>query len=40
MFTECSLNRKLRGIVNGIDYEEWNPETDQYLQSDGYQTFS
>jgi len=27
---------KVRGIVNGIDYSEWNPETDQFLQSDGY----
>jgi starch synthase len=22
---------KLTGILNGVDYEEWNPETDQYL---------
>ncbi|PSC74906.1 granule-bound starch synthase chloroplastic amyloplastic isoform X1 [Micractinium conductrix] len=27
---------KLRGVVNGIDYSEWNPSSDPHLQSDGY----
>ncbi|KAG6556462.1 hypothetical protein Mapa_002407 [Marchantia paleacea] len=31
---------KLRGVVNGIDEKEWNPETDPWLQSDGYQNYS
>ncbi|KAL3689037.1 hypothetical protein R1sor_015346 [Riccia sorocarpa] len=31
---------KLRGVVNGIDEQEWNPETDPCLQADGYQNFS
>ena len=30
---------KVSGIVNGIDFNEWSPEMDPYLQSDGYQTY-
>ncbi len=31
---------KLRGIVNGIDYLEWNPEVDKFLQEDGYSNYT
>uniref|UniRef100_A0A7S0WI69 Starch synthase, chloroplastic/amyloplastic n=1 Tax=Pyramimonas obovata TaxID=1411642 RepID=A0A7S0WI69_9CHLO len=31
---------KVRGIVNGIDYDEWNPEIDEHIQTDGYETFT
>lgn len=31
---------KLRGIVNGIDVTEWNPQLDVHLQSDGYTNYS
>ncbi|XP_016454076.2 granule-bound starch synthase 2, chloroplastic/amyloplastic [Nicotiana tabacum] len=31
---------KLRGIVNGIDTKEWNPELDVHLKSDGYINYS
>jgi starch synthase len=27
---------KMKGIVNGIDYKEWSPMHDQYLDTDGY----
>ena len=27
----CARKHDLRGIVNGIDYEEFNPETDKYI---------
>lgn len=33
-------NWKLRGVVNGIDDMEWNPEVDVHLKSDGYSNFS
>ncbi|MCO5557127.1 hypothetical protein L7F22_010683 [Adiantum nelumboides] len=33
-------NWKLRGIVNGIDDKEWNPELDVHLKSDGYVNYS
>ncbi|CAL9133721.1 unnamed protein product [Musa textilis] len=33
-------NWKFRGIVNGIDTEDWNPELDLHLQSDGYTNYS
>ena len=29
---------KLSGIVNGIDYDEWSPDADEHLMSDGYTT--
>ena len=28
----CARSNSLRGIVNGIDYEEFNPETDKYIE--------
>uniref|UniRef100_A0A0D9WNK9 Starch synthase, chloroplastic/amyloplastic n=1 Tax=Leersia perrieri TaxID=77586 RepID=A0A0D9WNK9_9ORYZ len=31
---------KMNGIVNGIDYREWNPEVDVHLQSDGYTNYN
>lgn len=31
---------KLKGIVNGIDNKEWNPESDVHLTSDGYTNYS
>ncbi|KAK9816454.1 hypothetical protein WJX72_000502 [[Myrmecia] bisecta] len=31
---------KLKGIVNGIDYNEWSPEADAHLRSDGYTNYS
>jgi starch synthase len=31
---------KLKGIVNGIDYQEWSPVTDVFLQSDGYVNYN
>ncbi|KAK3275134.1 hypothetical protein CYMTET_16722 [Cymbomonas tetramitiformis] len=30
---------KMNGVVNGIDYIEWSPERDTFLQSDGYTTY-
>lgn len=31
---------KLKGIVNGIDAKDWNPEFDVHLKSDGYINYS
>ncbi|KAL6009131.1 Sucrose synthase [Asimina triloba] len=31
---------KFKGIVNGIDTKEWNPELDVFLSSDGYTNYS
>ncbi|CAN6173129.1 unnamed protein product [Urochloa humidicola] len=31
---------KISGIVNGIDHQEWNPEVDVHLRSDGYTNYS
>ncbi|GJQ95701.1 granule-bound starch synthase 2, chloroplastic/amyloplastic [Tanacetum coccineum] len=31
---------KLKGIINGIDKNEWNPEVDTHLTSDGYTKYS
>ncbi|XP_076886832.1 granule-bound starch synthase 2, chloroplastic/amyloplastic-like [Bidens hawaiensis] len=31
---------KLKGIVNGIDTTDWNPEVDTHLTSDGYTNYS
>lgn len=33
-------NWKLRGVVNGIDDKEWNPELDIFLKSDGYENYN
>ncbi|GAQ91856.1 hypothetical protein KFL_008700010 [Klebsormidium nitens] len=30
---------KLRGVVNGIDTQEWHPERDTFLRDDGYQNY-
>ncbi len=30
---------KLRGIVNGMDYAEWSPQSDPHLRSDGYSNY-
>ena len=30
---------KLRGIVNGIDTNDWSPGRDTFLQSDGYRNY-
>ena len=27
----CARARDLRGIVNGVDYDEFNPETDKFI---------
>ena len=29
-------SRDLTGILNGIDYNDWNPETDKYIAPDNY----
>ncbi|CAL1392149.1 unnamed protein product [Linum trigynum] len=31
---------KLRGIVNGVDTQEWDPRHDLHLKSDGYMNYS
>ncbi|CAL5037688.1 unnamed protein product [Urochloa decumbens] len=31
---------KINGIVNGIDHQEWNPEVDVHLRSDGYTNYN
>lgn len=31
---------KFRGIVNGMDYNEWSPQQDKHLQSDGYVNYN
>lgn len=31
---------KLKGIVNGIDYKEWSPTNDHFLQDDGYMNYT
>ncbi|KAK5820218.1 granule-bound starch synthase 2, chloroplastic/amyloplastic-like [Gossypium arboreum] len=38
IINECDW--KLQGIVNGIDMEDWNPQHDVHLQSDGYTNYS
>ena len=29
-------NEDLSGILNGVDYSEWNPETDKYIEPDNF----
>uniref|UniRef100_A0A7S0SDU2 Starch synthase, chloroplastic/amyloplastic n=1 Tax=Mantoniella antarctica TaxID=81844 RepID=A0A7S0SDU2_9CHLO len=31
---------KISGIVNGMDFNEWSPEHDTFLQSDGFQNYN
>ena len=35
-----SIGWKIRGIVNGIDLEEWSPEKDKFLDGDGYERYA
>jgi starch synthase len=34
------LSWKFRGIVNGVDLEDWNPGTDEHLRGDGYANYT
>jgi starch synthase len=31
-----SRSEDLVGIINGVDYDQWNPETDEYLEANRY----
>ncbi|KAL8160944.1 hypothetical protein V2J09_012433 [Rumex salicifolius] len=38
IISECDW--KFRGIVNGVDTDEWSPQNDAHLHSDGYENYS
>ena len=35
-----SRSTDLSGIINGVDYNDWNPETDTHLANNGYANFT
>jgi starch synthase len=37
---EFGDQNKLTGIVNGIDLQEWSPDADVHLNSDGYERYT